>query len=431
MSDTALSALVRRIAHAAAGPGLAGEADTELLRRFAVDQNEAAFAALVARHGPMVLDVCRAVLGHDADAEDAFQATFLVLARNAGAIRRPASLAAWLHGVAYRTARKARVAAARRHTHEARVDARETVAADDLTWAEVRAAVHEALAGLGERYRTVLVLCYLDGCTQEQAAAALGLSAAAVKKRLERGREMLRVALARRGFGPAAVLAVSVLPAVVPPALAESVARLAVPFSAGPVPGVDTIPARVLELVNGGKPMLSVKLASLVLLPALLVGAALAGGAVLPVPELPLPHVGPVPAGGEQIAEEKRLAGAWAVRHIETDGKAIFAPGDLAQARITFDGNVASIAGFRVLFVRDFLLTLNPAGSPKTIDATFLQGPKQGETFQGVYVIRGDEVRICLRLTHPEHGRPKGFVTNSGTTLYTFILAREKKEAQR
>jgi len=422
MSAAALSVLVRRVARAA-GAAVATETDPELLRRFSADRDEVAFAALVARHGAMVLDVCRAVLGNDADAEDAFQAAFLLLARNAGTIRRPGSLAAWLHGVAYRTAQKARVAAIRRRAHEARVDPPASTAPDDLTWAEVRAAVHEALARLGERYRAVLVLCYLDGLTQERAAAALGLSAAAVKKRLERGREMLRAALARRGFGPAAVLAVGVLPATVPPALAEAVARLAVPA------GAALIPARVLELVNGGKSMLSWKLVALGLLPALLVGASLAGGSALPVPA-PVPPVGPVPAanGADAVArEEQRLEGVWTVRHVETDGKPLFAPGDLAQARVTFDGNIASVAGFRVLFVRDFLMTLNPAGSPKTIDATFLQGPRQGETFQGVYVLRGDEVRICLRLTRPELGRPKGFVTNSGTTLYTFILDRTKE----
>src|SRR6185437_11699354 len=130
-----------------------------------------------------------------------FQATFLLLLRGAGSVRNPESLSAWLHGVAYRTALKARTRAARRRKHEAKAPPKELSAVDDLSWIEVRRAVHEELAGLSERYRTVLVLCYLDGFTQERAAKALGLSSAAVKKRLERGREMLLVAPARRRRG--------------------------------------------------------------------------------------------------------------------------------------------------------------------------------------------------------------------------------------
>src|SRR5262249_19887972 len=112
--------------------------DHDLIRRFDGQRDEAAFRALLLRHGPMVLDVCRGVLGNDADAEDAFQATFLVLARKAASIRKTASLGSWLHGVAYRTALKARVRSTAREKNEARAPVRPVSEPDDLTWRELQ-----------------------------------------------------------------------------------------------------------------------------------------------------------------------------------------------------------------------------------------------------------------------------------------------------
>src|SRR5712691_6686657 len=160
--------------------------DQELLCRFRSERDEAAFHTLLCRHGSMVLDVCRNVLGNEADAEDAFQATFLILARKAGAIRNQASVGSWLHGVAYRTALKARAGTAKRQKHECRAPSQPSAgAADDLTWREVQQVLHAELNKVAEVYRTPLVLCYLEGKTQVEAAKALGVSAATVNKRLE------------------------------------------------------------------------------------------------------------------------------------------------------------------------------------------------------------------------------------------------------
>src|SRR5262245_26746075 len=137
--------------------------DHDLLQKFYGQRDETAFHALLLRHGPMVLDVCRGVLGSEADAEDAFQATFLILARKASSIRKTASAGSWLHGVAYRTALKARAQSAARQKHETRAPVRPVSEPDDLTWREVRRVLHEELAGLAERYRAPLVACYLEG----------------------------------------------------------------------------------------------------------------------------------------------------------------------------------------------------------------------------------------------------------------------------
>jgi RNA polymerase sigma factor (sigma-70 family) len=214
MAKTVSSPILQLIRRAYTDPRVTDSPDQGLLQRFLGERNEAAFEALLRRHGPMVLDVCRGVLGNDADAEDAFQATFLILARQAESIRKAASLASWLHGVAYRTALRARADSARRHRHEVGAPLRSTTTdPDELTWREVRQAVHEELARLPERHRAALVLCYLQGQAQDEAAAQLGLPKGTLKGHLERGRALLRVRLVRRGLAPGAVLALGAWPA--------------------------------------------------------------------------------------------------------------------------------------------------------------------------------------------------------------------------
>ena len=174
----------------------------ELLARFLKHQDESAFAVLVHRYGALVLGVCRRTLYDPTDAEDAFQATFLVLARKASSIRRPEALASWLHGVAYRAARKLRTARLRReHITEPLIEVAEpdsTVA--NVTWQEVQTVLDDELARLPEAYRTPLVLCYLEGKTQDEAAQQLGWTLGALRGRLQRGRERLRLLLERRGL---------------------------------------------------------------------------------------------------------------------------------------------------------------------------------------------------------------------------------------
>jgi RNA polymerase sigma factor (sigma-70 family) len=183
--------------------------DEQLLRRFVGEGDQSAFAALVQRHGPLVLGVCRSVLRHEHDAEDAFQTTFLTLARSAGSIRRPGALACWLHGVAARVACKARTAAARRHLRESRAAQLPRLDAhDEISWRELRGIFHEELAHLPEKYRAPLLLCYWEGKTGDEAAAQLGCPAGTLKERLGRARQLLRRRLSRRGLGlPAALLA--------------------------------------------------------------------------------------------------------------------------------------------------------------------------------------------------------------------------------
>src|SRR5205814_210781 len=169
-----------RLAVRGLGPP-AEEPDADLLARFARDRDEAAFAELVRRHGPMVLAVCRRVLGCPHDADDAFQAAFLVLARRAGTLRLRGSVGDWMHGVARRAASAARRAAARRPAREATHTPPPRAPADDL--AELRAVLDEELARLPEKYRAVLVLADLQQKDRRQVAAELGVAEGTVASR--------------------------------------------------------------------------------------------------------------------------------------------------------------------------------------------------------------------------------------------------------
>jgi RNA polymerase sigma factor (sigma-70 family) len=229
--------------------------DSGLLDRFVRRQDEAAFAALVERHGPMVLAVCRRALRHAHDAEDACQAAFLVLARKAASVRKRGALPSWLHGVAYHVAANLRRDLARRAGRE--VPLRDAARDDpaEATWRDVRAALDEELARLPDRYRAPLVLCYLEGKTRDEAAQALGWSLGALRGRLERGRDLLRARLLRRGLGlSSALLAGSLGPqagAAVPSTLAVSTVRAARLYVAGRAAASGMIPPRVAAQSEG------------------------------------------------------------------------------------------------------------------------------------------------------------------------------------
>jgi RNA polymerase sigma factor (sigma-70 family) len=208
--------------------------DGELLRRFVAGCDEDAFAALVRRHGPMVLRVCRRILHDSHDAEDVFQATFLVLSRKAASLRRRDSVGCFLHGVAYRLALKARTQFAQQRLHENRavVEKQAVDPLAELTVREAQAILDEELARLPEKHRTPLVLCCLEGKTRDEAARMLGWPAKLVKSRLEQGRERLRQRLSRRGLTPPAALVASLLaeeaaPATVPVVLIRTVVQAA------------------------------------------------------------------------------------------------------------------------------------------------------------------------------------------------------------
>jgi RNA polymerase sigma factor (sigma-70 family) len=295
MTTTPTKAVLRHIRGLIAAEHTGQMPDGELLERFATRREEAAFTALVRRHGPLVLGVCRRVLHDRHDAEDAFQAAFLALARHAGAVGRRGSVGGWLHRVAFRAAVKARDRALKREEHERRAEQR--TAADplaELTGRELLALLDAELQRLPGVYREPLVLCYLEGRTRDEAARALGCSLGTLKRRLERAREALRARLTARGVAlPAALLAAALAPetgsAIVPAALAAAAVRAA---RAG-----GAVPAAVAELAAGalgGAGAAKLKAAAVLLL---VVGATVLGAGAL-VTQLAATPAAAAPAAG-------------------------------------------------------------------------------------------------------------------------------------
>jgi RNA polymerase sigma factor (sigma-70 family) len=219
---------------------VSGLTDKQLLDRFMTEAGEGrelAFASLLERHGPMVVRVCRRVLGDPHEAEDAFQATFLILALRSRSIRGSDCLASWLYRVASNVSATARGAAARRRAHELKAAETKPLFAPVEAAVDLGPVIHEELDRIPERYRTVLLLCCLEGRSHHEAAQQLGWPLGTVQSRLARGRKRLRARLLRRGLAPSAAILTWPLPsgaaqAVLPATLAKSTVRLALTVGA-------------------------------------------------------------------------------------------------------------------------------------------------------------------------------------------------------
>ena len=280
MAATWAGELLRHIQKLAGVPTTPGLSDRALLERFAHLHDEAAFATLVGRHGAMVLAVCRRVLGHPQDAEDAFQAVFLILARKAAASWSE-SVGPWLYRVAYRLALRARTDAARRQRGTIREDVMPPAdPKDQLTLRELHAVLDEELQRLPEGERAALVLCHLEGRTQAEAAQQLGWSVGTLRRRLDQGRERLRRRLVCHGLAPSAALAAvlvadSVSSAALPASLATATVRAAAAFAQGQA-ATALVSATAAALTEGGLTMMTTiktkALLALVLLLSVLAG---------------------------------------------------------------------------------------------------------------------------------------------------------------
>ncbi len=233
MARAPVGAIVQYLLKLTAHPG-GDETDAGLVRRFVSAHDEAAFAAILQRHGPMVLGVCRRGL-HDAhEAEDAFQATFLVFTRKAASLRRPERLANWLYGVARRVAAKARAGAVRRRAREESLsDAPATAPAVSAEGRELRRVLDEAIDRLPDKYRAPVVLCYLEGKTYTEAARKLGWAEGTVSGRLSRARDLLRRRLGRSGASFSAGLLVPLSSETIRNELVKSLTEAVVRTAAG------------------------------------------------------------------------------------------------------------------------------------------------------------------------------------------------------
>jgi RNA polymerase sigma factor (sigma-70 family) len=410
--------------------------DAELIEDFVSRRDEDAFSALVERHGPMVLRVCRQLLRDAHDSEDAFQATFLVLVRKAGSIRARELVGNWLYGVAHRVAARMLTVTARRRTREGPGGAMADVEADSEPGpSDLQPVLHEEVNRLPERYRAPVVLCYLEGKSNEEVARALSRPVGTIKGWLSRARKILRARLARRGLALSTGLLTAALAenagAAVPPAALRAVTlKAAKRFAAGRTAPGGPVSPRVAELVNAV--VRSLRLRELKTIAAVVLALGLVVLVIFlllhrraPRPDAPgqgdnAGRPPPVVAQWEE-GDEKKLQGDWKVGRFVMNGVQQDAGGDMGGLVWSIQGNTL------ILRAEDqtlrFVFKLFPDQKPKAIDVTVTdeRGNPLGRPETWVYELDGDTLRLC----RPGEGnmtRPKEVASKPGsnTTLMEF-----------
>jgi RNA polymerase sigma factor (sigma-70 family) len=397
--------------------------DEVLLERYTSRREEAAFAALVRRYSPLVLGVCRRVLHHEQDAEDAFQAVFCVLARKAGTIRQRAAVGAWLHAVAQRVARKARARRGRQPVPTSDLpDIPAAESSPEWAWKELRPILDAEVSRLPRKCRQAFILCYLEGLTNEQAAAQLGCPAGTVRSGLARARELLAARLTRRGLALSAgtlsaILGQHAAATVVQAGLAQAAVQTGLRYAAGQVvgAGVATLADSFLKTLLRTRVTVAVGLVSalavvIVVLFLLWPRPRAAGVANTPAPAA---RVAATPEG-----DREKLQGGWQVGAMENAGNR--APGQQGMGfRFTGDRWAMSVQD-RWSALMPFVL--DPSQEPKAIDFTMMPGM----TYLGIYQIDGDSVKLCLNFVAAEAGgkRPTTFHTQPGDQGVTLFELR-------
>ena len=449
----------------------AGLGDDELLSSFIERHDEAALAALVRRHGPMVWGVCRRLLAHH-DAEDAFQATFLVLVRKAASVVPRAMVGNWLYGVAHQTALHARRTASRRRTREVLVEQMPDTEAEGVQedqWADVRPVLDEELSRLPDIYRAVIALCDLEGQTRKAVARQLGVPDGTVGGRLARARVLLAKRLAQRGVvlsgGALAGMLSAGSAASAPPSLVASTIKVASLLAAGRAVGVVSV--KVAALTEGVmKAMFVSKIKGV--LAAVLVLVALCGATGLvcrtQAGEEPRPQKSPDEKRGDEKkgkqakTDLEKLQGEWRVVSRTVEGE---------ETKYTAkDANTLTVKGSSMLLTNSeglltnsegkdhFRFRLDEAKSPKTFDMVILRaenlfdvsdiadlnkrfdkqlddgGKDEGvdDYVQGIYLIDGDMLKLCMsKLGQRDEGkRPADFEAKKGSDIVLEIYERVK-----
>jgi RNA polymerase sigma factor (sigma-70 family) len=405
-----------------ASPRPAGEVpDALLLGRFVDQWDQAAFRDLVGRHGPMVLGVCRRILRDPHAAEDAFQATFLLLVRKAGSVRKRESIGPWLYGVAHRVALEARGVAPRRQVPGLLdPEAPEVDDRDGLERDELHAALHEELGRLPEKYCAPLVLCYIKGLPHEVVARHLGWPIGTVRVRIARGRDLLRGRLIRRGLAPAAaLLALGLLPktaAAVPPRLVEGTVRAAARVAVGEKVPRGEVPARVVALekkVRKAMHLTRLKWATAFALAVVVTGAGVAAV---------VPRALAAPGGAAKAeAELKAFQGPWLIAAFEQAG--VKKEGEGNEEQLKIEGETFSLWHDGHVEVKG-TIKLDPSKNPREIDFQFQEGPREGKTDLAIYAWDGANLKLCWVKDGDTH--PPDFTTKPGDQRVLLIMKRQE-----
>jgi RNA polymerase sigma factor (sigma-70 family) len=428
--------------------------DAQLLQRFIAERDEAAFAALVRRHAAMVWGVCKRVLGHDQNAEDAFQATFMVLVRKAASIRPQSLLGNWLYGVANQVAVKARAMNAKRMSREKQLPVPiANAAAKQDAWQELQPLLDQELALLPEKYRVIIVMCDLEGRTRKEAAQCLGVPEGTVAGRQARARAILAKRLARHGFAVAGGSLVALLSQAAASAAPASTVASTIK-SANVLAAGGSVLANVAALTEGVvKAMFLTKLKStcgilIVILGLGLSTVALSGAfpqgdakkrdAAAGASDAQLPK----DKGDAQVpkkfapapkTDEEKLQGVWKLVRMESGGMVVsekeiappFPELIFQKNRIETDKRKRP-APFQV-----GTFTLDATTKPKKIAiVTEFSGPKFPS--KGIYALDGDDLKICIQFNAVgtrNYEEATEFKTNAGSWIDLYSFKREPAKA--
>jgi RNA polymerase sigma factor (sigma-70 family) len=415
--------------------------DAQLLACFIEQRDDAAFAALVRRHGPMVFGVCRRVLRNDCDAEDAFQATFLVLIRKAASIASRELLANWLYRVAYQTAVKAGAVAVKRRRRETPVpELPEPETPPPDLGADLRPLLDQELSRLPNKYRVPILLCDLEGNSRKEAARQLGWPEGTLSGRLARARKMLAGRLARRGLALSAgtlvgLFAQQAASACVPASVAVSTIQAASSLVTGQTVAAAAISFKVAALMEGvlkAMLMTKLKIAAVVVLVTGLIAvgggmfsyqaaAARQNKAETPTSKVKIGGTDAPTSDATKIDKEK-LQGVWQIESMEGDGQKI-SQNDLAaapaeQTRIRIDGDkwISKATGKE----ETTTFRLDGTKTPKTIDIKALDGKFHQ---LGIYQLDGDVLTICYCGVEKQE-RPTEFAAKKGSPMVLFVYKR-------
>ncbi len=413
---------------------LGGLSDGQLVERYVDRREEAVFEAIVHRHGPMVWGVCRRVLRDHHDAEDAFQATFLVLARKASSIVPRQMVGNWLHGVAYQTAVKARATTFKRRGRERQVPKMpESEVAPQETWDDILPLLDQELSRLPEKYRVPIVLCELEGKSHREAAEQLGWPIGTVSGRLSRARSMLAKRMARHGFmlsgGTLAVLlSQNSASASVPVSLIASTTKAATVFAAGQAAASVVVSAKVAALTEGVlKAMLMTKLkfTTAMLVAVVALGAAGTGAigqsrraeASSPAKGVEEARPKAVEAqaqsettrrvGPNPDEEMKKLEGTWAVTDATEGGQRV-TPDMKAKGlgRVVIKGDKMTLSTMGDHQGTMFAFDVDPSHNPKIMGLILLNDKMEEDRHQpirlGIYELKGDTLTICIGADRPD-----------------------------
>ncbi|HEX3149669.1 MAG TPA: sigma-70 family RNA polymerase sigma factor [Gemmataceae bacterium] len=438
MRTNPINGVIDHLRRAVLTPDGAGLGDGELLGSFIERHDETALAALVRRHGPMVWGVCRRLLNHH-DAEDAFQATFLVLVRKAASIRSREMVGNWLYGVAHQTALLARRTAARRRVREVQVTEMPDIeAVQQDQWPELRPLLDEELSRLPEIYRAVIVHCELEGRSRKETALQLGVPEGTAAGRLARARVLLAKRLAQRGVvvsggALAAILTQNVASASVPASVVSNTIKVASLLAAGQA-ATGVIPVKVAALTEGVlKAMFLTKLKAVVV-GVLMVAMCLIGVstavAVGQQPDSPKKPDEAKKAEANEVAVkamQERLQGTW--KCVSTHSNGMKSDLDIIY---TIKGNTWETKLDGKVFQSGTFKLVDLDASPKQIEwvITFAEADEaKGKTIHGIFMLDGDSLcwNTCDAAKYP---RPQAFFTepDDGCCAGMFKRADPKKE---